>query len=303
MNMKNKCRHKDGVRLLSSFSTLRCFATFFIVPVTAGVSVRFLHTVATKFFLLQYARKWKLIRTPVKNVDHRLDEEVPFKPEKLGIYLDFINFWLKPLSMLECKFGLKQGTRICADFLKKLTRAYIEAYRVYHTCMTTTRQPYTDNKQVRAMRSADPHFLCVPSLHIAIIILTEQFYKRLFETGLFTDEEKTLWHEELFRHGMEIAESVLYLKQHSVNCIPAALYMMTVIAPDIVYTDDVVSFIEQFLSNADDVSESAKKEIQQHIEMTYEMFLLEGLWESDWEVSVLRWLETYKPFPGDSGTA
>ena len=56
----------------------------------------YLGTVLEDFFWLQFAVKWGFKKLPVVDVDHPLDDEVPFAPDKVGAYLDFVAYWIRP---------------------------------------------------------------------------------------------------------------------------------------------------------------------------------------------------------------
>ncbi len=291
---------KYSGRPLSSFSVMRCYRTLLVRPQSFCTAWKFLLTVAYKFFGIQYLEKFHILRIPVKHVDHELDDRVPFKPAVLRTYLDFINYWLRNIAMLQCRFGVHEGTTLALEFLRALTTIYHEAFRMYSTCMTTTRQPACKDRAVKTMRLADPHFLCVPSLHISIICFTYSFYKMLFVREEFTEEEQLRWNRELYEHGLEIAESVLYLKQHSVNCIPAALYLVTKVFPGLFPPPAATGFINDLFRTADDIPEDDKKAIREHISFIYERFLLEGAAEDDWREPIIRWLDSYQPYGTDS---
>lgn len=283
-------------RPLHSFGVLQCYATLLVRPQSFIPAWRYIYTAATKFFLFQFLRKFRIIRTKIVHVDHELDDCIPFKPELLDIYLDFINFWLRPISMMQQKFGVRKGTEIANKFLFYITRAYSEAYNLYKKCMTTTNQPKTDCTGLKIMRIMDPHYLCVPSLHIAVVTLTISFYRQLFDQDLFSENEKKRWMQEIETHGIEIADSVLYLKQHSVNCIPAALYMMSRITPELVSPVEAVQFLDKLLQREPTIDAETHKKIIEHIQFIYERFLLEGTTEDDWREPILRWLESYEPY-------
>ncbi|MBO7638949.1 MAG: hypothetical protein J6S91_08235, partial [Treponema sp.] len=102
--------------------------------------------------------------------------------------------------------------------------------------------------------------------------------------------------------AVEIGETVLYIKQHSVNCIPAALYMITRIVPELFTPDNAIEFISALFKNKTDISENDRKKIQAHILFTYERFLLEGAIEEDWRDPIIRWMKGYQshiPFYAD----
>lgn len=249
-----------------------------------------------EYVLQQYLRKWHLLPRNVKHVDHELDEKVPFKTEKLGIYMSFISYWIKPLVMCFERFGFFNGSKLAGEYLRYLNMTYIQANRMYNYSFTTTYRPKTTDKKILRMRGADPHYLCVPSLHIAIINLTYAFYRKIFERENFTEEEKTKWLDELYTANVAIGESVLYVKQHSVNCIPAALYMLTKIIPEMYTSDDVVKYVKDMFVTSDDISEEDKVLIREHIEYIFERFLLHGIVEDRWEIPVQFWLNENEPF-------
>lgn len=249
-----------------------------------------------EFFAPLYLRKIGIIRWPVKNVDHELDEKVPFRPDTVKCYMDFINIWIRPLNMLLKRYGWLEGSKLCAEFMRRLITVYDSALAIYRQSMTTTVRPPCDVKAVKKLRAADPHYCCVPSLHISIVCLCFSFYKMLFEREGFTQMEKERWNFELYARAVEIGETVLYLKQHSVNCIPAALYMLTRVVPDLFTASDAVEFINDLFRKAGDVKEEDKVLIHSHILFMYERFLLEGTSEDDWTAPIMRWLKEYEPY-------
>ena len=288
-------------RRLVSFNVLYCYAVLPFRRRSAWAVWSYLGVVASKFFLAQYLRKLHLLPIPVKHVDNELDEKVPFKPEHVRCYMDFINFWIRPLAMLLHRFGTKSGCLLAAEFLRYIKLTYTEAFQLYRRCMTTTYRPRTDNKAIRRIHRADPHFMCVPSLHVSIVCLCVSFYRMLFKRECFSEPETLRWNRELYDHAIEITETVLYVKQHSVNCIPAALYMMTKITPELFTPEDAVDFINRLFANAEDVAPRDRDDIIAYIQFIYERFLLEGMMEDDWTVPVLRWLDTYKPSAPGAG--
>lgn len=276
---------------LAKFPGALSYFTIPFLPFSFKPFFSFLGRMLRSFIFMQYFEKWHILHIPVKHVDHKLDEKVPFRTELLGIYMDFINYWTKPLIMLCRRYGFIKGSKLCGEYLNYLSLTYKESYKMYSYSLTTTYRPFTTDKKIKKMRKADPHYLCVPSLHIAIICLTFSFYKMLFDREDFTEEEKTKWNKEFYDHGIEIAETVLYVKQHSVNCIPAAIYMITKIAPELFTTDEGVNFINELFKNATDITAQDKKDIIDHIQYIYERFYLEGIHEDDWVIPVRRWLD------------
>ena len=147
-------------RKLASFHYLLAYATlpwnhYGFKPVFSFV----FGPVVTKFFLPQYLQKMHLAHYPVKHVDHQLDEKVPFKPDHLYIYLDFLNIWIRPISMLIKRFGLINGSKLGGEFLKYINYCYHEAFKMYSISMTTTYRPRCALPSIKRIRSVT-HTLC-----------------------------------------------------------------------------------------------------------------------------------------------
>ncbi len=283
-------------RTLRSFGVMKCYLTLFVMPPSAWAAWTFIWTVATKFFIPQYLEKIHIMRVRVKHVDHPLDGRVPFDPGLLPVYMRFINFWVDTIAMLETKFGVWKGSLLGARLLRRLRLAYSSAYKVYSYCMTTTDRPASDDKGIKALRRADPHFFCVPSLHIAICVLNYFFYKKLFSDPDidFTKDEKAAWLSELREEGFAIGRSVLFLKQHSVNCLPAALYMMCRITPDLFTPDDARTCISGLLPPAENIAPEDKAEITAYISSLFDLLINDAEGEKDWTLPLKNWLDSYQ---------
>jgi hypothetical protein len=266
---------------------------------TISAFLRYAAVVIRDFFFLQFSVKWGWRRIPVVSVDHPLDELVPFRPELADLYLDFINFWIRGLSMCLTTLGTKRALAHVARFFRHLTVAYKEASRMYRFRMSTTLRPPCDAFRIRQIRGADPHLLCVPSLHVAIVILTFAFYRDLFRQEAPTLQAAGVPPRDLARYERElrlgavsIIETVLYVKQHSVNCIPAALYMLCRVFPDLVTIADAVSVINSLFTDAPAIPDPS--EITAYINFQFERLLLEGYYSDDWTDPVKRWILAYR---------
>jgi len=253
----------------------------------------YLGTVLRDFFFLQFAVKFGFKKIPVISVDHQLDRTVPFTPEKVSVYLDFIAFWVRPLGYIGKRCGKEAQQKYSADFLALVDRCYREAAEVYRFRMTTTDRPKYIKGKFLAIHLFDPHFMCVPSLHVIIVVLAYTFYRKAFaELGLDAAEREIL-DRELFVGAVATTETVLYIKQHSVNCIPAALYAMTHICPEEVTPTEVMRFIDSLFANAADVSPENAAKIRTHIADLYEELFLEGCHDEGWITPIQRWLNAY----------
>lgn len=264
-------------------------------PPARRAVLKYLGTVMRVFFYWQFAVKWGWKKIPVVPVDHPLDRTVPFRPDRADAYLDFICFWLRPFSMMLKTLGYSKGMTYCAEFIGLIHKAYAEAARVYGFRMSTTERPPCRVPKIRLIRLLDPHYLCVPSLHIAIVVLTFSFYRRVFRTEArhFSDPFRARYSAELYDGALEIAETVLYVKQHSVNCIPAALYMMTRLAPELFSVGDAVAFIDRLFERDEDIAPPDRERLAAHIHLLFEQLLLESCFGDDWAYPVRRWLERY----------
>lgn len=283
------------IKPLKEYKVAIPYLTVPFSPVSFLSLMKYLKTVIKDFFWLQFSVKLGLKKIPIINVDHPLDKKVPFRPDKIDDYLDFINFWIRPMSLLVAKIGRKKAIPYCAKYLQCIEKAYATAAEIYRIRMTTTNRPnYKESSGFRTLHILDPHYLCVPSLHIAIVVLAWNFYGKVFNEIELPEDEKKFYLNEIYLGAKNIAETVLYVKQHSVNCIPAALYMVTCIFPDTFPIETATNFIEDLFSDAHDVKKTDKIAIRTHIEMIYEQFVLEGCQEDDWKVPVLRWLYQYK---------
>ena len=256
---------------------------------------RYLRTVIKDFFFLQFSVKFGWKKIEVVNVDHGLDRKIPFRPDKSDIYLDFIHFWIRPFTFMMRRFGIRRAIPWCAGFLSALDQAYREASRVYRFKMTTTtRPPPGKNRNLKIIHRLDPHFLCVPSLHIAVVALTWTYFHEAFRAEGMDGAELARRSAELRQGALESAETVLYRKQHSVNCVPAALYMTRFLRPDLLTIQKAVDFIGDLFANAEDIRPDDRKTVVSHIDYMFERLLLEGCNEDDWAVPVRKWIADYQ---------
>lgn len=248
-----------------------------------------------KFFLIQYLQKFHITHRKVVWLDHALDDLIPHKPEAVGCYMGFVNYWIRPMCYIMHRYGSLQGMKLTAEYVSYMIDLYRASYRVYSRVLTTTRRPAPVTRSEKLLQFWDPHYLCAPSLHIATIILTIGFYRMLFVREDFPKEEAGARNSELYERGLEIAESVLYVKQHSVNCIPAAIYMVTTLNPELKCGDFVKKFIGDLFKDAPDIATNDVEKIQAYILLLYDHLLSEREGRADWTEPVLNFIENYTP--------
>ena len=280
---------------LKSFNPLVAYAGVLFGPPSFITNFKCFATILKEFFFLQYFEKFHILHIPIVHVDHPLDKKIPFTPEKVKIYLDFINLWVRPLAMLVKKFGFWHASRLTKQWMLRFRKLYQCCGKIYHFRLTTTDRPqYKEMREFRQIHALDPHFLCVPSLHVATVFLAFGFYRHIFDTEDFTETEKRLWGEELYKGALEITETVLYVKQHSVNCIPAALYLVTANFPEWITLEDARKFISELFVNPDGFSEEEAYQVREHIRATFEQYLVDGQKSAHWYDPVWEFLLNYE---------
>lgn len=283
---------------LKTFGIARAYWVLCAHPKPFFTSMKFFATVARNYLFSQYLRVFHITHQPIISVDHPLDATIPFTPEKVEVYFRFIDFWIEPMSMLLKRYGIWRGSDFCKEWLRAITKTYSASGKIYGTYLSTTNRPdYKGNALFKLIHRMDPHYLCVPSLHIAIIILCSCFYKMLLAREDFTAEEQAQWNGELYAETVAIAESVLFIKQHSVNCIPAAMYMMTINFPEIVSKEYIHQLIDDMFKDTDLITQENIVRIREHMKNTYDAYLASGkavISEGgEWYLPIHQWLTAY----------
>jgi hypothetical protein len=241
------------------------------------------------FFYLQFRAAFLPGRIPVTPVDHPLDGEIPFNPRWVGVYLDFVSSWVRMIGFLLGRFGRKAAVPVL-DFVETMGRLYVLAAEVYRKNLSTTSRPrYYRRPRFMLIHAADPHLMCIPSLHVMIVIRTyTKFRAILKEMG----EEAGLARqvEEVRQSALDITEAILYVKQHSVNCIPAAMYVMTCFDPRLFGAEEAEDFVSALFTRPLSPQKSAA--IRAYIILRYRQFLAEG-GGKDWREPLLKFLAEY----------
>ncbi len=280
---------------LKTFNPLVAYFGVLFGPPSFIANFKCFITILKEFFFLQYLEKFHVIHIPIVHVDHPLDQKIPFTPAKVSIYLDFINLWVRPLAMLVKKFGFWHASRLTKQWMLRFRKLYLCCGKIYHFRLTTTDRPkYKEMREFRQIHALDPHFLCVPSLHVATVFLTYGFYRSLFEKEGFSETEKKQWSEELYNSALEITETVLYVKQHSVNCIPAALYLTTANFSEWVSLDDARKFISRLFLTPEGFDSEEAERIRQYISSSFEKYVSEGAESENWYDPIRNFLIAYQ---------
>ncbi|MCR4822531.1 MAG: hypothetical protein K5873_06630 [Treponema sp.] len=282
-------------KALKSFNPLTAYAGVLLGPPALITNFKCFATILKEFFFLQFFEKFHIVHIPVVHVDHPLDQKIPFTPQKVSIYLDFINLWVRPLAMLVKKFGPWHASVLTKEWMLRFRKLYQLSGQIYHFRLTTTDRPhYKEMREFRQIHALDPHFLCVPSLHVATVFLAYGFYRRLFDEEDFTQTEKSQWSQEIYNCALEITETVLYVKQHSVNCIPAALYLVVSNFPEWISLEDARIFISRLFLKPEGLSEAEALEIRSYVLNSFENYLSQGAKSQHWYDPVHEFLLNYE---------
>ena len=249
-------------------------------------------SIQKNFFGLQRKAYKKKIHIPVVNVEHPLDKKIPFAPSFVGIYMDFSMFWVRMLAFLLDAFG-KKAYRYVKDYLYEIERLYKEAAKVYSRIMSTTCRPvYKKSILFRIIYMFDPHLMCIPSLHVMIVIMTYTNFRHILSELCAADEFKDEA-EKAYRHAVSITDSILLVKQHSVNCVSAGMYAIHCFSPSLFSAEEAARFTDSLLRLPPDiVAEDAAAEIRLHILNLFTLFLEERKKAPLWEDVLISFLSS-----------
>ena len=276
---------------IKEYNTLPTWIVSLGHPKVIGASISYLRAVALDFFLLQFLRKFKFTKTPIVHVDNPLDKKIPFNPRCIADYLGFVNYWIRPLALLIRTLGVKKAVPHLERFYVNLKNAYKSAAKIYKFRLSTTDRPHYKRRIYFAgVHLLDPHYLCVPSLHITIVCLASAFLKNVFDQEDYAQQEKNAWNKELYEGAVRIAETVLYVKQHSVNCVSAALYMTSKVYPDLFSQKDALDFLDAMFKTRKDIPAADRDQVVQYMKDLFLQFCKESESCSDWAEPVKNWL-------------
>ncbi len=194
---------------------------------TRKTGFKFLGTLLTKFFLPQYQSRIRIRKRKIVNVDHELDKLIPFSLEYLRTYMSFSQLWIKSIFFLYREFG-NRALPLIEQYIKNIDQLYKNGFEVSDRCQSTTTRPGSGRHiKLKLLHWADPHLHCVPSLHVMVVCFNHLRISSLIEelAGGTAGYEEEL--EYLENQAVQITNSILYMKQHSINCIPAGLFALS----------------------------------------------------------------------------
>jgi len=299
-------------------SQVYTYIKMFSVSALRSAAVRCIYSIFYNFFYRQF-RAALLHHIPVSRVDHPLDQKIPFVPSWVVIYVDFVSFWIRMIAFLLRRYGRKAYTPV-RDIVESIAKLYAFAAETYQKNLSTTNRPfYIIRPHFFFIHLLDPHLMCVPSLHVMLVIFTYTKFAAVLRS--FGEAENyTAQIEEMKRGALAITHAILFIKQHSVNCIPAAMYAMTCFDAALFPPEDVESFAallfdkepaaspappEHSRKNSRKRPSSAPRtklpaadasEIKNHIISLYRKFLAEGKTAQQWNQPLLKFLRQMPAF-------
>jgi hypothetical protein len=120
------------------------------------------------------------------------------------------------------------------------------------------------------------------------VILTYTRIRRVL-SGFGKEREYAAEIENARIRALDITESILYVKQHSINCIAAGLYAMTRYDAELFPAGEAHDFVDGLFRNGP-VSPPARTAIKKHILDLYHSFLDAGARSERWEQPLLDFL-------------
>jgi len=237
-----------------------------------------------------------------------LDNKIPFDPSWVKIYIDFVSFWIRMISFFLRCYGRK-AYKPAKEIILSIGELYKMASVVYKKNLSTTKRPfYIARPHFLLIHLVDPHLMCVPSLHIMVAVFTYRIFEKTARQ--FADEKNLKEQIDEMKYGaLAISQSVLYVKQHSVNCIPAALYAMTCYCPELFPPEEAENFTKMLFSpvpasinvkinyafhpdfsSSLKICETDQAQIKKYILDLYRRFLKERETSKSWEDPILKFL-------------
>jgi hypothetical protein len=305
--MKNAASVYDETPVYACIKTLSIFSL-------RPAAIRCIISIFYNFFFRQYRAAWMPGRAPVSRVDHPLDLKIPFVPAWINIYLDFIAFWIRMLSFLLRTYRRRAYPAV-GEFLTAIGSLYRFAAEVYQKNFSTTNRPfYIARPRFFLVHLADPHLMCIPSLHVMVVILTYTRFAAILRSLDETDHCSANI-DEMKQGALSIISAILFVKQHSVNCVAAGLYAMTCFDEELFPPQEAEAFTALLFSEPPPIPFSPEErlpqnyrlrpraaprtklpaadaaEIKNHIINLYRRFLAEGKTAHNWTEPLLRFLQ------------
>jgi hypothetical protein len=275
-------------------SSVLTMVKILLSPFLRGSAFKCIASIFRNFFFLQYKAVLFPGRIPVTSVDHPLDARVPFIPRWVDVYLDFVAFWIRILGFLLSRYG-RRALAPVKDFLDSMNRLYRFSAEVYAKNMSTTRRPYyIARPRFFLIHLTDPHLMCIPSLHVMVMILSYTRFRQILRS-LDDAASQEARIDEINTGAALITEAILYVKQHSVNCVSAAMYAMSRFDPALFPRSEAEVFVARLFAprpGLPGIGAADGLVIRDHIIALYRHFMDESPASgAPWEEPLLRFLQ------------
>jgi hypothetical protein len=296
---------KDSVYSETSFYSF--FKTLY-APFLRRAAFKYYSSLFFNFFFFQHRSVFLPGRIPVTNVDHPLDKKIPFIPSWIKIYIDFAKYWIRMLSFILRRYGHKAYVP-ARDFIAGMAELYAFAAKVYRKNLSTTSRPfYIKRPLFMVIHILDPHLMCIPSLHVMVVIYTYTTFAKIAKS--FGEEEKLKEQILEMKYGaLAIVQAILFVKQHSINCIAAALYAMNCFSNALFPPREADDFMSLLFTKIPDfgvhtkkihpsgapktkLPDTVQKEIKEYILNLFRRFLSEKGSPESWDEPLLNFLKS-----------
>jgi len=189
-------------------------------------SIRCVISIMRNFFISQFRLAIFPSRVPVSRVDHPLDLKIPFTPAWINVYIDFVAYWLRMLAFLYKTYG-KRSIGPITEFVESIGKLYAFVATVYRKNLSTMKRPfYVSSRRFFTIHLLDPHLMCVPSLHVMVVTFAHAKFAAILRSFGEAETHSAIL-DETMRGALAICKAILFVKQHSVNCIGASIYALT----------------------------------------------------------------------------
>ncbi len=184
--------------------------------------------------------------------------------------MNFSPLWIKSIYFLYREFG-KRSLPLIEQYISTVGNLYKNGFDVSDSCQSTTTRPGSGrNIKLKLLHWADPHLHCVPSLHVMVVCYNHLRIDSIIRelTGGTKGYEKEI--DYLGDQAIQITNSILYMKQHSINCIPAGLFALSAECPEFndAYALNLIENLKKI--NLDSIERF--EEISSYIKELYEDF-------------------------------
>ncbi len=282
--MENNTAENPSLNKIINLSANRAVLVFLLKTKTRMTSINIVLTIIKMFFIPQFQSKLRIKKRKIVNVDHELDNLIPFSADYIKIYMGLTHLWIKSIYFIYREYG-KRSLPFIGQYLDDMKKLYRRGFEVYDSCQSTTTRPGSGrNIPLKIVHLVDPHLHCVPSLHVMIVCFNHLRIGTLIRE--LTGEADTYKAEldYLENQAILITNSVLFMKQHSINCIPAGLFALSSECSE--FTDDYAQNLVEEIRKMNADSIKSMGEISSYIWDLYKNFRELSISDSSKEILI-----------------